>query len=109
MIYGYELIINVKDCKNISRDSLKTFVLTLCKKIEMKRYGDCRIVYFGKDEFRGYSLLQFITTSSIVGHFTESEAFLNIFSCKKFDKNIVIDFVKDWFDSKKIKFWFIRR
>lgn len=75
----------------------------------MKRYGRCQVVYFGKDKFRGYSLFQFITTSSIVGHFTDKEAYLNIFSCKQFDKKEVLIFVKKWFRPDGVKHKLIRR
>ena len=109
MTYGYELILDLKNCSNINRSSLRQFVIKLCSLIEMKRYGKCRVVYFGKDRFKGYSVMQFITTSSIVGHFTDSEAFLNIFSCRKFNPNEVIKFSQTWFTANKIKSKFLRR
>lgn len=109
MTYGYECIIDVKKCSNINRESLKNLIIQLCKLIKMRRYGKCNIVYFGKDRFRGFSIMQFITTSSIVGHFTDREAYINIFSCKKFNENEVVNFVKNWFYTDKINKTFLRR
>jgi len=109
MIYGYELVLDLKGCSNIDRCSLKKYIRSLCLILGMKRYGKCRVVYFGKDRFKGYSVMQFITTSSIVGHFTDSEAFLNIFSCRKFNRNEVIKFSQTWFTANKNKSKFLRR
>jgi len=109
MIYGYELIIDLEECKNITKGSLRNFIIELCKSIGMKRFREPQIVYFGSDRFKGYSIFQFITTSSIVGHFTKKEAFINIFSCKEFDKNKTIKFCLDWFKTKKSKNKFLRR
>ncbi len=108
-MYGYELIIDLKDCKNITRKSLNEFVIELCKLINIKRFGKCQIVYFGRDRFRGFSLMQFITTSSILGHFTKDKAFINIFSCMKFNKENVLEFIENWFHTNNYKYKFLRR
>lgn len=109
MIYGNELILDLKDCSNIGRKSIGDFIEKLCELIRMKRWGKTQIVYFGKDRFKGYSVMQFITTSSIVGHFTKDEIYLNIFSCKEFDIKEVICFTKKWFVATKCKSRFLRR
>ena len=108
-MYGNELIIDLKNCSNINRKSLRLFVIKLCKEIGMKRYGKCQVVYFGKGKFRGYSLFQFITTSSITGHFTDKDAYINIFSCLDFNKDKVGNFVKNWFKTNEVKTIFNRR
>jgi len=102
MKYGYETIIDLKGCSGINRKMLKEYVISLVKLIDMKRYGKCNVVYFGKGRFRGYSVMQFITTSSIVGHFTNKEAYINIFSCKKYSVDDVLEFTKNWFNSNKV-------
>jgi S-adenosylmethionine/arginine decarboxylase-like enzyme len=73
----------------------------------MKKFGKASIKrfqgggYFGK----GFSFFQFITTSSIVGHFIEKDkiAFLNIFSCKVFNHKKAANFAKKFFKAKRIK------
>ena len=88
----------------IDKNNLDKFVKQLCVNIGMKRWGKPQIVFFGKDRFKGYSLFQFITNSSITGHFTEKgEAYLNIFSCKKFNCKKAILFVKKFFETEIVK------
>lgn len=109
MIYGYELIIDLKNCKNISKHSLDSFVIKLCQLIKMKRFRKCQVVYFGKDRFKGFSLMQFLTTSSIVGHFTKDEAFINIFSCKRYNVREAVRFTCEWFETNQFRSEFLRR
>jgi len=114
--YGYELIINLYDCdaKLISsKNALKEYVDKLCKVIKMKKYGKTIIAYFGekKPYTKGYSLLQLIETSSIVGHFSDlwNSAYINIFSCKRFNPQLAKKFTKEFFKAKKMKTRFILR
>ncbi len=119
--YGYELIMDLHDC-NISkfnRKSLKNYFIKLCKAIDMKR---CEL-YFWDDEglpeeerqtsphTKGTSAVQFILTSNIVVHTLDllKSAYINIFSCKPFDKDIVEKLSKEWFEAKKCHSHFIKR
>ena len=54
----------------------------------------------------GYSFMQFITTSSIVGHFINKGGigFINIFSCEEYDVKKAVQFTKDYFEAKKVNF-----
>ncbi len=86
-----------------SKDLIKEFVVELCKLIKVKPFGDCTIVKFGeREEISGYSMIQLIESSLVSGHFAESSnsAFIDIFSCKYYDPNIVADFCKDYFEAK---------
>jgi S-adenosylmethionine decarboxylase len=72
---------------DIIRDAekIKRFVVELCDRIEMKRFGECQVVHFGQDErVAGYSMIQLIETSLISGHFANQSnaAYIDIFSCK---------------------------
>lgn len=109
-IYGLELILELFDCDLdiiTSKSKIEEFIVKICKVIKMKRFGKALIKrfqgggYFGK----GFSFFQFITTSSIVGHFIEKDkiAFLNIFSCNIFDYKKAADFAKKFFKAKKVK------
>src|SRR5580658_4380286 len=47
-------------------DKIKQFVIELCERIDMKRFGECQVVNFGEDErVAGYSMVQLIETSCI--------------------------------------------
>src|SRR3989338_11059293 len=44
-------------------EKIKQFVYELCERIDMKRFGECNVVYFGSDEkVAGFSMSQFIET-----------------------------------------------
>lgn len=115
-IFGYELILDLFDCdieKISSKKELKEYTTKLCELIEMEKFGKTLTPYFGlqQEKTKGYSLLQFIETSSITGHFSEyfKCAYINIFSCKTFNKKTAKDFTKSFFKAKKIKSRFIVR
>jgi len=73
--------------------------------LNMKRHGPTRIGRFGTGRLRGYSMMQFIETSSITGHFDDKghRAFIDVFSCRKFNSKRVATFTKKFFDAKKCK------
>jgi len=65
--------------------AIKRFVVELCERIGMKRFGQCEVVNFGEDErVAGYSMTQLIETSLISGHFANqtNAVYLDVFSCK---------------------------
>ena len=79
----------------------------------MKRYGQPLVERFGfgMDFTAGYSLAQLIESSSITGHFSElwNSCYINIFSCKTFDRKKAREFTKEFFKAKKVKNRFIIR
>jgi len=107
--YGLELILDLYDCdaKTIrSRRKLNEFVNDVCALVKMRKYGKPSIHHFGLNNphTAGYSLIQFIETSSITGHFSElwNSAYINIFSCKQFNTEKVANFTKKFFDAKRV-------
>ncbi len=108
-IYGYELIINLRGCNRevlTSKKRLQAYVDQLCRLIKMKKFGKTILNYFGenKDFTKGYSLIQLIETSSIVGHFSDkwNTAYINIFSCQKYDYKKARKFSKEFFAAEKV-------
>lgn len=100
--WGLHTFIDAKGCNDFVKDrnKLERFTITLCDIIDMKRFGECGVHYFGDDpKVKGYSLVQLIETSLISGHFAEmsGDAYLDIFSCKVYDPYAVRDFVKMYF------------
>lgn len=105
---GQLTIINLKECdKNLVKDkeALSKFGKEICKVIKMNPYGEPIIKRFGKGKLRGYSLIQLIETSNITVHLDEFEnkAFIDIFSCKKFNPIKAKNFSKNYFKAKKVK------
>jgi len=115
-IFGYELIMDLYDCDlNVmtSRKKLQEYVDTLCPLIDMVKYGKLQLPYFGtqKPQTKGYSLAQFIETSSITAHFSEHWriSYINIFSCKTFDPKVAKKFTKEFFKAGRVRARFIVR
>lgn len=65
----------------------------------MKAYKEPQIQHFGEGNKAGYTLVQLIETSNITGHFcdTTGDAYLDIFSCKEFDKQVVRQVILEHF------------
>lgn len=114
--FGYELVMDLYDCDIeiiSSKKKLQQYTDELCTLIKMKKYGKTLLPYFGlnKPHTKGYSLVQLIETSSITGHFSEhwKTAYINIFSCVSYDKELAKKFTKKFFKAKKIKTKFLVR
>jgi S-adenosylmethionine decarboxylase len=116
LTFGMELVLDLADCDIeviTSSEKLAEYAQNLCKVIAMKPYGEPFVQRFGLDHPKtaGYSLVQLIETSSIVGHFSElwKTAYINIFSCKDFDPNVARDFTTQFFKAKVAKELVIQR
>jgi len=81
------------------------FTRDLVKRIDMVAYGDPQIVMFGTGNKKGYTLIQLIETSNIAAHFVEenNSMYLDVFSCKDFDPEVVKEAVNEFFDAQKFK------
>ena len=93
-------------------DLIKKFVVELCDLIEMKRFGETVVVHFGEDEkVAGYSMTQLIETSLISAHFANltNTTYLDVFSCKYYDSQVVADFAKDFFDADEVRLQVLNR
>ena len=68
-------------------------------------YGPPQLVMFGTGNKKGYTLVQLIETSNICAHFVEEtdDFYLDVFSCKYFNPEIVKDTVYEYFDAKHIE------
>jgi S-adenosylmethionine/arginine decarboxylase-like enzyme len=103
--WGKHLILDAAGCspKRIgSSIVIKNFTNELVRRIDMKAYGEPQIVMFGTGNKKGYTLIQLIETSNIAGHFVEENntMYLDVFSCKDFDAEIVKEVVSEYFDAQ---------
>tara|TARA_R110000868_G_scaffold53231_6_gene167272 strand:+ start:408 stop:791 length:384 start_codon:yes stop_codon:yes gene_type:complete len=107
--WGVSSSVDVKNCDPaIIRDSamIKEYVVQLCDLIEMKRFGECQVVHFGEDEkVAGFSMVQLIETSLISGHFANATnaAYIDVFSCKAYDPEVVAEFTKKYFKGDSVR------
>lgn len=76
----------------------------LIEELNMKKVGPTLIKRFGHGKLRGYSVMQFIETSTIIAHFDEfgNRAFIDVFSCKKYSSKLVTSFCKKFFHAEKV-------
>ena len=107
--WGVSTSLDFKNCNNNikNKQKIQTYVYELCELIDMKRFGDCHVIYFGEDEkIAGYSMFQLIETSLISGHFANSSnaAYIDIFSCKNYDVQKVLKYTGDFFGSKDVTY-----
>lgn len=112
--WGYELVIDAKNCDQAaitSKETIEGFSRDLVEQIKMKAYGDPMVVHFAAhdEDKAGYTLVQLIETSNITAHFCDKsrDGYLNIFSCLTFDQDVAMKVVQKWFkpESQRIHFF----
>ncbi|NCA74155.1 MAG: S-adenosylmethionine decarboxylase [Gammaproteobacteria bacterium] len=109
-LWGLLVSIDLGECdhsKIASKEHIAQFAIDLAKHINMKRYGEPQVVFFGDEpKVQGYSLVQLIETSMISGHFAEDtdRAFIDIFSCREFGPEDSANFTQEYFGAKKMQY-----
>jgi S-adenosylmethionine/arginine decarboxylase-like enzyme len=111
--WGEHLSLDCKGGNEKIRDekAIVDFFDYLVRAINMEFWDDERnrlCVHFGKDNKAGYTYSALITTSNICGHFCDDgDAYIDVFSCKSIDSDLVIKLLKTYFEfsSVKSKFW----
>ena len=112
--WGYHLMLDCGRC-SISAvtnpETITTFAKTLVERIDMVAYGEPQVVHFGKEEKTGYTLIQLIETSNIAAHFIDQngDAYLDVFSCKRFDIEVVKATVEEFFGPETLKINYLER
>jgi S-adenosylmethionine/arginine decarboxylase-like enzyme len=119
--YGYELILDLHGCSisTFNRDSLDKYFATICKAIDMQKcerywWDDVGVPEEERQtspHTKGTSAVQFILTSTIVVHTLDllKAVYVNIFSCKAFDKDVAEQVTKQWFGATECRTHFIER
>jgi hypothetical protein len=116
--WGYHIILDCATCdvQAISDyDTIYKFTKQLVKDINMVAYGEPQIVNFGSGNKAGYTLVQLIETSNICAHFVPddlaggSAMYLDVFSCKPYDNQVVVDLVKAYFKPESIRVNYLTR
>lgn len=119
--YGYELILDLHGCDatTFNRESLRAYFESLCDEIKMTR---CELHFWDdvgvpveeqqtSPHTKGTSAVQFILTSTVVVHTLDllEAVYINIFSCKEYDRDKAEKLTCEWFKSKKCTTHFIER
>ncbi len=119
IFYGIEAVVDASGCDitKFTRESLNSFVIQLCKKIDMTPALD--MFYWDElnggtcddPHLKGISAFRFIETSNITIHTLTliKAVFINVFSCKTFNPEDLDSFVKEYFQAQKVKSTVIER
>ena len=81
-------------------EAIREFVKILCDRIQMRRYGETQVVFFGDDpRVQGFSMTQLIETSLISAHFADASKaiYLDVFSCAPYDSEDAARFAMEYF------------
>ena len=110
-----EIIVDIHGCNifNFKKKRLDAFFSELVVLSDMQAVGkpkywkECSNI----PHLKGYSGIQFIKTSSILIHTLDilQSAYINFFSCKDFDPDQVVEFIKNHFEAEKISYKVINR
>lgn len=101
-MWGQHLALDLRACdrdKVTDATVLRAWVAELVDRIGMRAYGAAIVEHFATHDPKasGFSVVQLIETSNISGHFVDcnGDAYLDVFSCAAFDRNVVVAFVEE--------------
>jgi S-adenosylmethionine/arginine decarboxylase-like enzyme len=98
---------NIKDY-----DQIYNFTKELVVAIDMIAIGEPTITFLlPGDPKEGYSMMQLIVTSNICAHFVNpnNTAYIDIFSCKPYEKDVALGVIKKYFAPTSIKEHYLLR
>ena len=114
--WGYHLTLDCSNCdraKIKDEQHVKDFIKELMVRIDMKPIGDTRVEYTAAEfpDKAGLTAVQIIVTSTIVAHFIDStgDLYLDVFSCKQFDIETVVNTVDEYFIPTNTRVNFLTR
>ena len=114
--WGYHLTLDCHDCDRINIKNVqcvKDFISDLMERIDMKPIGESRVEYTAAEfpDKAGLTAVQIIVTSTIVAHFIDStgDLYLDVFSCKQFDIETVVNTVDEYFKPTNTRVNFLTR
>jgi len=114
VLWGWHLSVNASGCnleRMQDRETLNAFIKRLVVDIDMIAFGEPDIVWFGNGNKSGFTLSQLISTSNICAHFSDDlcAIFLDVFSCKEFDQQTVLNLVSEYFGAQSFTVSFQER
>ncbi|MCM2344900.1 MAG: S-adenosylmethionine decarboxylase [Alphaproteobacteria bacterium] len=111
--YGKHMMLTCESCNENLLDipTMGQFLKDLADAIDMIRYGEPLVARFGEGIEEGISAVQLITTSALTVHTNDQarDLYLDVFSCKWFDEQTVINHVNKIFAPKDITFQIVLR
>jgi hypothetical protein len=106
--YGLESVIDFHGCyiEIMTTENLKKFVKEVIRLSDMNAHGD-PVIWEDFDatepHLKGVSLFQWIETSNIVVHaIMTGLVMFNLFSCKPYEPQDIVDFGKDFWKARRV-------
>lgn len=93
-------------------EAIREFVVQLCDRIKMRRYGETQVVFFGDEpRVQGFSMTQLIETSLVSAHFADASRaiYLDVFSCAPYDSEDTAKFAAGYFKAAQYKLHVVHR
>src|SRR5574339_291005 len=113
--WGVSTCINLYECDLAlmqNADTIRKFVVELCDRIKMRRYGETQVVFFGDEpRVQGFSMTQLIETSLISAHFADASRaiYLDVFSCAPYDADDTTRFAAEYFKAERYTYEVVNR
>jgi S-adenosylmethionine decarboxylase len=113
--WGVSSSIDLYDCDLAlmqNADAIREFVVILCDRIKMRRYGETQVVFFGDEpRVQGFSMTQLIETSLISAHFADASCaiYLDVFSCAPYDSEDAAKFAAEYFKAAHYELHVVNR
>ena len=114
-IWGYSLHVTLQNCdheKIRNGDFIAKSFNMIVDYVKMTPYGKTQLIHFGKDpKVTGYSAILFLEESNLTGHFVEGDnsAHVDLFSCKQFEPELTVKYIKEIFEAKTASYSFLKR
>ena len=104
--YGKHLVLSASGCNDalLSKTLIGSFLGELAVAIDMVAFGAPLVERFGGGIEVGISAVQLIETSAIIMHTNDGarDMYLDVFSCKDFVADVVIEFVRQRFAPREV-------
>lgn len=114
--WGWHLLIDCSGMDPIAINSpvhICRFIEEMVNRIDMVPIGSPQIQWCDthEEEKKGYTFIQIIETSNIIGHLCsfDNTGFIDVWSCKPFEQFIAVDVIKEFFNPKAIRTQFVHR
>lgn len=113
--WGVSTCIDLYDCDLAlmqNAEAIREFVVQLCDRIKMRRYGETQVVFFGDEpRVQGFSMTQLIETSLISAHFADASRaiYLDVFSCAPYSSEETAKFAAEYFKAARYQFQVVHR
>jgi S-adenosylmethionine/arginine decarboxylase-like enzyme len=108
--WGWITCIDAAECDNdliTSPDNFQAFIDELLERIEMVAIGDLHVVWCETHDPKkfGHSIFQLLQDSNVAAHFCPADgndAYMDIFSCKPYEEELVLEIFKKYFKPKAV-------